>query len=55
MIRIDIYGSKCSDNPTSGSPPVGSPLYESVCGQISVDVNGAQGPNQMGRDFFISI
>ena len=39
-----IYRSKDCDRDLDGS--------NSVCGQISVDINGSKGPNQVGRDYF---
>lgn len=36
----------------SAGIPANSRLYQSVCGQILVDINGNQGPNQLGRDLF---
>lgn len=50
IMLIDIYNNNCGDS--TGATPVGSPLYKSICGVISIDVNGVKGPNQMGRDYF---
>ena len=47
---------KDNDNHCTGSPPHGTvtsgPLYQSVCGWMWLDVNGAKGPNTLGRDVF---
>jgi prepilin-type N-terminal cleavage/methylation domain-containing protein len=50
LITVFIYNGNCSGN--FGSPPVDSPLYNSLCGTLTVDVNGKTGPNQYGRDVF---
>lgn len=50
MIVINIYGESCANTPNSGAAT--DKLYQSVCGYINVDINGAAGPNQKGRDFF---
>jgi len=52
MMLVYINNLNCTDNTSYGSPPVSSPLYHSICGEIGIDVNGAKGPNQVGRDFF---
>ncbi|EKE04599.1 MAG: hypothetical protein ACD_20C00042G0008 [uncultured bacterium] len=46
MMMVSIYNSNC----TSGA--AGSPLYQSICGYIYIDINGAATPNEFGRDFF---
>lgn len=51
MMRICIFNTNCSS--TYGSPPVNSPIYNSICGSVVLDVNGAAPPNQMGRDYFV--
>ncbi len=45
MLRVDDYSGACSANQGTG------PL-ENTCGAFIVDINGAKGPNQHGRDFF---
>lgn len=46
MMTVQIYNSNCTVNAGSGS------LNSSTCGVISIDVNGASGPNTLGRDTF---
>lgn len=48
MMMIHIYDTNCKSSFGSN----GSPLDKSVCGYIEMDINGATGPNQFGRDFF---
>lgn len=50
MIMIKIYNTNCST--TEGSAPIGSPLNQSVCGDVQIDINGSISPNQIGRDYF---
>jgi len=49
MMRVTINANSCAG---AGQFSVDSPLYGSTCGIIFIDVNGASGPNQMGRDYF---
>lgn len=51
MLMVSINNSKCTS--TVGSAPVNSPLYNSYCGNITLDVNGSAGPNIGGRDLFV--
>lgn len=44
MILIDISNATCSG--TAGTTNLG------VCGNLVVDINGAKGPNTVGRDYF---
>lgn len=46
-IMIDLY-RPC----TANHGITGSPLNNSVCGEIYVNINGAVGPNILGRDIF---
>jgi prepilin-type N-terminal cleavage/methylation domain-containing protein len=48
FMMLYINDTRC--NTSHG--PVGNPLYGSICGEIHIDVNGATGPNQIGRDHF---
>lgn len=50
VVVFDNYGGSCSNN--AGTALAGSSIYQSVCAEIEVDINGASGPNQMGRDYF---
>jgi prepilin-type N-terminal cleavage/methylation domain-containing protein len=51
-IMIQMINSNCSSTPSAGTV-VDSPIYQSVCGMMYMDVNGALGPNQLGRDYFV--
>jgi len=51
MVMIYIYNSSCTDY--AGTADDNSPLYHSICGWLSIDINGPANPNQMGRDYFI--
>lgn len=48
IMGVDIHGYSCAYNVTGMT----SPLANSVCGVIHVDLNGPVVPNTMGRDFF---
>lgn len=45
MVLIDIWNETCSG--TAGS------LNSSICGNFQIDINGAKGPNTLGRDYFL--
>jgi len=48
LIMMSVLSSNCSyDNSKSNQ----GPLFQE-CGIIYIDINGAKGPNQVGRDFF---
>lgn len=47
LIAIQDYESNCTSNLGTG------PLANSVCGWITIDVNGSKGPNVQGRDVFM--
>ncbi len=47
IITVDGYSGKCTQDYGDG------PLDSNVCGIIDVDLNGAKGPNQIGRDYFV--
>lgn len=51
---IFLYKESAANCSTNGSVSTNTtgPLYNSVCGSFYVDVNGAKGPNQEGRDEF---
>lgn len=42
----------CTHSYGTGPGPLYNPLSNSSCGNIGVDINGFNGPNQMGRDYF---
>ncbi len=46
MILIDDHNGACSADKGDG------PL-KNTCGNLIVDINGAKGPNQIGRDYFL--
>lgn len=48
MLLVNVYSNSCAFN----GGTVGTPLYNSVCGAIYMDINGASGPNTYGRDYF---
>lgn len=48
IIYLSDYIGICS----SSSGAAGYPLANSICGHLGVDINGANGPNQIGRDIF---
>lgn len=51
---IFLYKSpnaNCANNASISTITTG-PMYNSMCGSFDVDVNGAKGPNQQGRDVF---
>lgn len=47
-IVININGNSCTLN----AGAAGTPLTNSVCGVLNIDLNGSAGPNTMGRDYF---
>lgn len=47
MIFIDTYGGGITCGSNRGNGPL-----QTTCGLLFVDVNGAKGPNTMGKDFF---
>lgn len=46
IMRVYVTSANCTDDQGIG------PLDTSVCGDITVDVNGNKGPNTIGKDFF---
>jgi prepilin-type N-terminal cleavage/methylation domain-containing protein len=42
-------GSNCSSNVSSNNS---GPLYNTMCAEVCIDVNGIKAPNQSGRDIF---
>lgn len=49
IMVINIYGQSCAND----AGTAGSPLTNSVCGDIKIDINGTNGPNTFGRDVFV--
>lgn len=49
MVMINSINSSCAASADGAGT---GPLQSATCGVVSVDVNGASGPNMRGRDFF---
>lgn len=47
MIKFSMWSESC----THGAAYTG-PLNNTICADFEIDVNGAKGPNMIGRDFF---
>lgn len=48
-VRVDINNTSCTYN----AGTAGTPLANSGCGAIYIDLNGASSPNTHGRDVFV--
>lgn len=48
ILYLSDYTGICS----SGAGSAGYPLANAICGHVGIDINGAAGPNQIGRDIF---
>ncbi|OGI01356.1 MAG: hypothetical protein A2Y25_02555 [Candidatus Melainabacteria bacterium GWF2_37_15] len=46
---VDLGAGNCT---SSKSADPTSPLYETICGAVGIDINGLKPPNQIGRDYF---
>lgn len=49
-ILVYIYNSSCTYRPNKRDARGG--LYRTVCGELKIDINGKNAPNQIGRDVF---
>lgn len=51
-VSVRSYNSNCTSDFGFPAAP-DAPTYNSMCGELFIDVNGTKGPNYFGRDVFL--